>query len=101
MRVDRPAEFPAPDDERLVEQAALLEVLDQTPAGLIDILALAGHPTRNVGVMVPVVVIDLNEPYSAFDHPPGLQGGVGEGSGFAGLFAVERKGGIRLVRGDR
>ena len=31
LRVDRAAELAAPDDQRVVEQAALLQVLDQAP----------------------------------------------------------------------
>ena len=36
----RAPEFAAPDDERVVEQAALLEILDQRRAGLIGRFAL-------------------------------------------------------------
>jgi hypothetical protein len=43
LRVDRAAELAAPDDQRLVEQAALLEILDQAVAGLIDVAALVGQ----------------------------------------------------------
>ena len=34
----RAAELAAPDDQRVVEQAALLEVLDQRGAGLVGVL---------------------------------------------------------------
>ena len=37
LRVGRAAEFAAPDDERLIEEAAWFEVLDQCGAGLIDV----------------------------------------------------------------
>ena len=36
----RAAEFAAPDDERVVQQAALLQVLDQRGAGLVGIQAV-------------------------------------------------------------
>jgi hypothetical protein len=42
LRIDRAAEFAAPDHQGFVEQAALLEILDQGVARLIDIAALAG-----------------------------------------------------------
>ena len=41
LGIDRPAEFAAPDDQRFVQQPACLEVLDQAPAGLVDVAALA------------------------------------------------------------
>src|SRR5688500_9074700 len=50
LAVDRPAELPAPDDERLVEQAALLEVLDQGRRRLVDVLALAADLLGQVAV---------------------------------------------------
>ena len=42
LAVDRAAELAAPDDERVVEQAALLQVLDQRGGGLVGVAALAG-----------------------------------------------------------
>jgi hypothetical protein len=41
--VARAAEFAAPDDEGVVEHAALLQVLDQAGAGLVDVAALGRH----------------------------------------------------------
>ena len=37
LAVDRPAELAAPDDQRVVEQPALLQVGDQGVAGLVDV----------------------------------------------------------------
>ena len=75
--------------ERLVEQAALLEVLDQAVAGLIDVAALVGQAAGDVGVRVPVVVIDLHEPHAALDQPAGQQGRVGERAGLFDRVAIE------------
>ena len=92
LRVDGPAELAAPDDQRFVQQPACLQVLDQAPAGLIDVAALAGQPAADVEVRVPVVVIDLHEPHAPLDHPPRQERGVGEGPRLLRLFAVERVG---------
>ena len=73
LRIDRAAELAAPDDQRLVEQAARLQVLYQAVAGLVDVAALVGQAAGDVGVRVPVVVVDLHEPHAALDHPPGQQ----------------------------
>ena len=40
LRINRAAEFAAPDHQRFVEHAALLQILNQSVAGLIDVLAL-------------------------------------------------------------
>ena len=47
LAVDGAAKLAAPDDERVVEQAALLEVLDEAVAGLIDVRHWSGRrPAR-------------------------------------------------------
>ena len=89
LAVDGAAELSAPDDERVVEHSALLEVLDQRVAGLVDVLALAGHTAVDVGVVVPVVVVDLDEADAAFDQAAGHEHAVGEAAALAGFVAVE------------
>ncbi len=42
LAVDGAAEFAAPDDQRVVEQAALLQIRDQRRRGLIGIASLRG-----------------------------------------------------------
>src|SRR5687767_3949821 len=44
LRERRPAKLRAPDYQRVFEQAALLEILDQRSARLVDVLALDGQP---------------------------------------------------------
>src|SRR5262249_6943917 len=56
LAVNRPPELAPPDDERRIEHAALLEVLDEGPARPVDVAALVGQPAGDVGVRVPVVV---------------------------------------------
>lgn len=71
LGINRATELAAPDDERFVEQAALFEVLNETVAGLIDVAALIGQPPGNVGVRVPIVVINLYKADAAFDESAG------------------------------
>ena len=73
LAVDRAAELAAPDDQRVVEQAALLEVGDQGVAGLVDVLALGGQVAGEVAVLVPAAVEDLHEPDVALGQPAGQQ----------------------------
>ncbi len=89
LGVDGAAEFAAPDDEGVFEHAALFKVFDEGVAGLVDVFALGGHATVDVGVVVPVVVVDLHEADAAFDEAAGHEGTIGEGAGFFGVFAVE------------
>ena len=72
-RINRAAKFAAPDDQRVVEQAALFQILDQPVAGLIHVLALHRQAPADVGVRVPVVVINLHEAHAALDQPPRQQ----------------------------
>ena len=69
LAVDGPAELAAPDDQGLVEQAALLEVPDQRRRGLIGITALAGDLGGQVGVLVPAAMEELDEPHAALGQP--------------------------------
>ena len=74
----RAAELAAPDDERVVEQAALLEVLDQRRRGLVGVLAVLLEVVDQVAVLVPRLVEELHEPHAALDQPAGEQAVVGE-----------------------
>src|ERR1043166_4160226 len=49
-----------PNNQGGIEQTFGLEVLDEGVTRLVDILALAGQAARDIGVSVPIVVIDLD-----------------------------------------
>ena len=69
----RPAELAAPDHQRLVEHAALLQVLDQRGRALIDLRGRPLDVLLDAAVMVPVAVVELDEPHAALGQPPGQQ----------------------------
>jgi hypothetical protein len=69
------------------------QILDESVAGLIHVLALAGHAAADVAVVVPVVVVDLDEAHAALDEPAGHEHAVGKGAGLLRIFAVELVGG--------
>ena len=80
LRAGRAAELRRDHDERLVEQAALLEVTEQRPDRLIDLLGraccdqLAGsHAQSHCARAAVVAVKDLHEPHAALDEPAGDQ----------------------------
>ena len=74
----RPAELTAPDHQRVVEQPAPFQVLDQRRGGLIGGAAVRLVVPHDVGVGVPALVIDVHEPDAPLDHPPGQQAGPRE-----------------------
>ena len=82
------AEFAAPDDEGVLEEAALFEILNEGGAGLIDVLAVLLQPADEVAVLVPGFVEKFDEADAAFDESSGEEAVVGEG-GFAGGGTVE------------
>ncbi len=59
------AEFAAPDHERLVEQPALFEVGNERRGGTVHVHGLAGHFIRQVAVLVPSLVVKLDEAHPA------------------------------------
>src|SRR6516165_3403454 len=77
LAVHGPAELSAPQDQRIVQEAALLEVLDQGGRGLIDVLALAADLPGQVAVLVPAAVHELNEADAALDHAAGQEAVAG------------------------
>ena len=65
----RTPEFSTPDDQRLVQKAAGLEVGDETDYGQIDLPAKFGVVALHLGVAVPLAagsVIELDEADPAF-----------------------------------
>ena len=79
--VNGAAKLTAPHDEGVFKHAALLEVLDESVAGLVHILALAGHASADVGVMVPVVVVDLYKTDTSLDESACHEDTVGKAAG--------------------
>ena len=99
----RAAELPAPDHQGLVEQAALLQVLDEggrrpgRPRGT----ASGRRFTMSSPLPVPwwsqPAVIELDEAHAPLHQPAREQAVVGEGD-LAGLGAVERVDALGLLR---
>src|SRR6185369_14352100 len=53
LAVHGPAEFPAPDHQRIVKQATSFEILNQRCCGLIGGLTLSGKIAREFPVLIP------------------------------------------------
>ena len=75
LAVDRPAELAPPDDQGVVEQAALLEVSDQPGDGAIDLLRQLAVVAFDFRVRIPgaafaAAVEELDEADAALDETP-------------------------------
>jgi hypothetical protein len=61
LRVDRASELATPDDQRVIQHSALTQILDQRGAWLVGLLALTGDFLRQISVLVPTPVKQLDE----------------------------------------
>ena len=97
LRVAGAAELAAPDHERVVEQAALLEILHQRGGGLVGLAALVANAGGETAVVVPALVVELDEADAAFGQAARQQAVGGECAGGAAVGAVEVERGVGLL----
>ena len=73
------SELPAPDHQRIVQQAPLFQILKQGGRGLIRIVGVFPQPLFDFVVEIPVGVDERDEAHTPLDQPPGQQtvGGIG------------------------
>src|SRR5579871_5813010 len=74
----RAAEFASPDDERIVQKAALLEILHERGRRLIGVAALDFELRAEIAVVVPAGVEALHKPNAALDKAARHQAVIGE-----------------------
>ena len=79
MRPNSPPQI----DQRVVEQAALLEVGDQRGRGLVGFAALHLDAAGQVAVLVPALMVELDELHAALGQAAREQAVRGEGAGLA------------------
>ena len=71
LPVRRAAELAAPNHERVVEHAALFQILYERGRSLVGIPALFDELCRQVDVLIPARVHKLDESHIAFGKPTG------------------------------
>ena len=98
LAVDGSAELPAPHHERVIQQTALFEILDQGRTGLVGVLALPGNQLRQRVVVIPSAMEELNEADAAFREPPGEQAVRGKRAGRPRLGSVHLENPVGLFR---
>ena len=95
----RAAELAGPEHQRVFEQAALLQVLEQRGDGLIGLLAELGQVAADVAVMIPAVHRDLHEAHAGLAELASQQAGAAVlVAGSCRSDAVEVERGLALVR---
>ena len=97
LTVDSAAELPAPDDESVIQETASLEVEDQRRRGLVGFAALAANTGRQVAVVVPALVKELDETDIPFRKTPRQQAVRGVGPGLPRVWSVELEHFVRFV----
>src|SRR5262249_21275367 len=65
----RATELSPPNDERFIEQAAPLQVAQQSGDWLIDGAAVPSEVVLEISVLIPRSVDQADEPHTAFNHP--------------------------------
>src|SRR3954462_3097654 len=73
LRVNGATKFTAPDYERIVQQPALFEVLNERGGRLVGRRALFGDVNGELVVLVPPHVEELHESHIALDQSPSKQ----------------------------
>src|SRR5205807_3120847 len=91
------AKFAGPHDESVVQHASLLEIEHQSGGRLIDAPALQSDVSRQVVMLIPSAMIELNETYAALGQPPREEAIGGIGSGLARIRAIEFKDGFGFL----
>src|SRR2546425_1616159 len=81
------AKLSSPDDQRLIEQAAPLQVFDERSGCLVGQLTLGSDAFDDLGVMVPGFMKKLHEAHASLNKTARQQTVI-RVRGFAGLRAV-------------
>ena len=73
LAVVRTAKFSTPDYERVFQQTASLQIPDQRSRRLVCFTTLSTYCIREIAVLVPAGMVELNETYPPFSKPTGQQ----------------------------
>src|SRR5215471_15673468 len=94
LRVTGAAEFSAPNHQCVVEHATRFEILDQSCAGPICFASLGADAGGQVAMLVPTLMIKLDETDAAFGQTPGQQTIGSISSGFAAVGPIQFEGAV-------
>ena len=86
-----PSKFSAPNDQRILKHSKPLEILDQRRRWTVGISSLNLDAIAESAVLIPSLVVELNEPNSLLSQPPCQQAVRGKSSWSASFSTVEFK----------
>src|SRR5712692_7555931 len=89
LAVDGSPELSAPNHQRVIQHAALLQVDDESRRSLVDAFALQGYIAGQVVVLVPAAVVELNKAHAALGQTPRQQAVGGVGAGLPRIGSVQ------------
>src|SRR5215475_4975306 len=69
LRINGATEFTAPDDQRVDEHPSLFQIHNQSGGRLISVLSLFRDVFRQIPVLIPAPVEELNKTDSSFGQP--------------------------------
>ena len=97
LAVGAATKLATPDDEGVVQHAAILQILHQRRLGLINILRLPLDALRQPGVLIPPTVETLHKTHIALGQPSGQETITSEGAGLTRIGPVKLKGALRFI----
>src|SRR5580698_1726975 len=71
-------EFPAPDHQSIIQHPSLFQVFNERSRSLIGFVAIDLNVLCEIAVLIPSLVINLNEPNPALHHAPRQQSVIRE-----------------------
>lgn len=83
------AKFSSPDDEGIIEHSASLKIGDECCGRLIGFSALDSKFFHKATVLIPALVVELDELHAAFGESASHQAVSGISAGGFGVFSVE------------
>src|SRR5436190_9558218 len=97
LTIDRSAELATPDNKRVIEQTALLQIGNKRGRSLINFLAAFWKILLQSTMMVPIAMEQLHSSNTAFNQPARKQCIGGKSSGFARIFTIKIEGTRRFL----
>ena len=69
LRIDGATKLASPNNERIVQQTALFQIDQKGRRGLVGVVALAANFTREIRMLIPATMVELDKSYASFRQP--------------------------------
>src|SRR5207248_1373849 len=85
-----------PNNQGVFEHATLLQIFNEGSAGLIGFLRLVADAGRQIAVVIPALVVQLNETNALFGQPASKKTIGSKGPRFAAIGTIQLERALRL-----